>query len=86
MYVHCLPGLTDKLSSSFLIDLLSLLRSALYSALDRYVTRAGNVVGMGPRELLNVSYYDAGGEGRGDGPWGVYHGKTMRMTMRIMNA
>jgi hypothetical protein len=27
-----------------------------YFAMDSYVTRAGNVIGMGPRELLNGSY------------------------------
>ena len=32
--------------------------------MDSYVTRAGGVTGIGPRELLNVSYYDRGGEGR----------------------
>lgn len=41
----------------------------------------GSVVGMGPRELLNESYYDAGGEGRGHGPWGVYHASPSLLEM-----
>jgi hypothetical protein len=39
------------------------------------------VVGIGPSELLNVSYYDAGGEGKGDGPWGVYHASPSLLEM-----
>ena len=53
----------------------------MYFAMDSYVTRAGGVVGMGPRELLNTSYYDAGGEGRGHGPWGVYHASPALLEM-----
>jgi hypothetical protein len=41
----------------------------------------GGVVGIGPRELLNESYYDAGGEGRGHGPWGVYHASPSLLEM-----
>ena len=36
---------------------------------------------MGPRELLNVSYYDQGGEGKGRGPWGVYRASPSLLQM-----
>jgi hypothetical protein len=49
--------------------------------MDSLFTRAGYVAGIGPRQLLNTSYWDQGGEGRGRGPWGVDHASPMLLDM-----
>ena len=53
----------------------------IYFAMDSLFTRAGYVAGVGPRSLLNMSYYDKGGEGKGRGPWGVDHASPMLLDM-----
>ena len=53
----------------------------MYFAMDSLYTRAGGVVGMGPRTLLNESYWDAGDTQQKGGPWGHHHASPSLLEM-----
>ena len=53
----------------------------IYFAMDSLFTRAGGVVGMGPRELLNESYFDSGDTTQPGGPWGHHHASPSLLEM-----